>query len=91
MQFEFDPIKSQKNADERQLPFDLVDGFDWDAAIVVEDTRKAYPERRFEAVGHIGERLHVVVFAAIQGGIRVISFRKANAREEKRYEKNRTA
>jgi len=91
MRIEFDPIKSQKNADERQLPFALVNGFDWDTAIVVEDTRKAYPERRFEAVGPIGERLHVVVFAAIQGGIRVISFRKANPREEKRYEKNRTA
>ena len=91
MRIEFDPIKSQKNADERQLPFALVNGFDWDTAIVVEDTRKAYPERRFEAVGAIGERLHVVVFAAIPDGIRVISFRKANTREEKRYEKNRTA
>jgi uncharacterized DUF497 family protein len=90
MKIEFDRLKSQKNADERQLPFDLVDGFDWDAAIVVEDTRKPYPERRFEAVGPIGERLHVVVFAAIPGGIRVISFRKANPREEKRYEKSRT-
>ena len=90
MLIEFDPLKSQRNAAERQLPFDLVDGFDWDAAIVVEDTRQAYPERRFEAVGPIGERLHVVVFAAIPGGIRVISFRKANAREEKRYEKSRT-
>lgn len=90
MLIEFDPAKSQKNAAERQLPFDLVGGFDWDAAIVVEDTRTAYPERRFEAVGPIGERLHVVVFAAIPGGIRVISFRKANAREENRYEKSRT-
>lgn len=58
---------------------------------MVEDTRKPYPERRFEAVEPIGERLHVVVFAAITGGIRVISFRKANLREEKRYEKSRTA
>jgi uncharacterized DUF497 family protein len=91
MRIEFDPVKSQKNADERQLPFDLVDGFDWDAAMVVEDTRKAYPERRFEAVGPVGERLHVVVLAAIADGLRVISFRKANAREEKRYEKNRRA
>ena len=91
MKVEFDAVKSQRNADERQLPFDLVSAFDWDAAIVVEDTRKAYPERRFEAVGPIVERLHVVVFAAISGGIRVISFRKANSREEKRYEKSRSA
>jgi uncharacterized DUF497 family protein len=47
---EFDPIKSQKNVDERQLPFALVDGFDWDVAIVVEDIRKANPreEKRYE-------------------------------------------
>lgn len=91
MKIEFDPVKSQKNSDERLLPFNLVEELDWDAVIVVEDTRKAYPERRFEAIGPIGERLHVVVFTAITGGIRVISFRKANAREEKRYEKSRTA
>jgi len=90
MRIEFDPIKSQKNADERQLPFDLVGGLDWDSSVVVEDTRKAYPERRFEAVGPIGTRLHVVVFAAIHGGIRVISFRKANKREERHYEHTRT-
>ena len=91
MRIEFDPTKSQKNADDRQLPFDLVVEFDWDAAIVVEDTRNRYPERRFEAIGPVCNRLHVVVFAAIDGGVRVISFRKANVREEKRYEKFRTA
>lgn len=37
-------------------------------------------------MNHIGDRLYVVCFAPIEGGIRVISFRKANDREVRRYE-----
>ncbi|MBY5943430.1 BrnT family toxin [Halomonas sp. DP5N14-9] len=35
----------------------------------------------------IGQRVHVVCFTPIEGGIRVISLRKANAREVRRYDK----
>ena len=35
----------------------------------------------------IGQRAHVVCFTPIEGGIRVISLRKANAREVRRYDK----
>lgn len=62
------------------------DGFDWESAMLKEDTRHEYPERRFVAVGLIGQRLHVMCFTPISGGIRVISLRKANAREVRRYE-----
>jgi uncharacterized protein (DUF4415 family) len=62
--------------------------FDWETAIYSEDIRTLYPERRFVAVGYLGFRLHVLCFTPIEGGIRVISFRKANIREVKRYEKN---
>lgn len=44
------------------------------------------PERRFVALGLVGQRIHVVCFTPIDGGIRVISFRKANAREVRRHE-----
>ena len=64
----------------------LVGTFDWDSALLAEDTRLEYPERRFVAVGYIGDRLHVVCFTPIEGGVRVISFRKANDREVRRYE-----
>ena len=89
MKIEFDPVKSEKNARERGLPFDLVEGFDWESAVFSEDARFAYPETRFTALGFIGERLHVVCFTPIEGGIRVISFRKANAREVRRYEEEK--
>ena len=42
------------------------------------------------AVGFMGERLHVLCFTPVAGGIRVISFRKANAREVRNYEQTRT-
>jgi uncharacterized protein len=86
MKVEFDRNKSDRNAKERGLPFDLVSEFDWETAITSEDTRFAYPERRFVALGPIGDRLHVVCFTPIADGIRVISFRKANSREARHYE-----
>jgi uncharacterized DUF497 family protein len=91
MKIEFDPAKSEKNVRERGLPFELVEQFDWETAIVSEDVRFLYPEARFIAVGLIGERIHVVCFTGIVGGIRVISFRKANEREVLKYEKEKTS
>ena len=90
MKIEFDPEKSNKNNRERGLPFDLTAEFDWETALYVEDVRHVYPERRFVALGYLDERLHVICFTPIKGGIRVISFRKANLREAKRYEKENT-
>jgi uncharacterized DUF497 family protein len=49
------------------------------------DERKDYPELRTVAIGLLGSRVHVLCFTEIPGGIRVISFRKANAREVRRY------
>lgn len=85
MRIEFDPDKSTRNARERGLPFDLASEFDFSTALVTEDRRGDYPERRFVALGYIGRRLHVLCFTPIAGGIRVISFRKANSREAKAY------
>lgn len=90
MKIDFDPKKSEKNARERDLSFEKIDGFDWETALYIEDDRKAYPERRFVASGLIGERVHIVCFTPIEGGVRIISFRKANSREVKRYEEETT-
>ena len=87
MRIDFDPEKSQKNIDERSLSFETVAEFDFETAIYSEDVRYPYPEKRFVAMGYLGERLHVLCFTPIEEGIRVISFRKANTREVSRYEK----
>ncbi|HEX7758744.1 MAG TPA: BrnT family toxin [Caulobacteraceae bacterium] len=86
MEVEFDPSKSAKNTEERGLPFDPVADFDFETALVALDTRETYGEDRFIAVGHIGERLHVVAYTMRGAKLRVISFRKANAKEVERYE-----
>ncbi|GAA0565895.1 hypothetical protein GCM10008942_12850 [Rhizomicrobium electricum] len=69
----------------------MVEGFAWETAQVAEDMRFAYPERRFVALGFLGERLHVLCFTPVPEGIRVISFRKANKREVRRYEQEKAA
>lgn len=86
MKIEFDAAKSARNEKERGLPFSLVAELDWQTALVSEDDRREYPERRFVALAFLGERLHVACFTPVKGGIRVISFRKANRREVKAYE-----
>ena len=86
MEIEFDPKKSAKNAEERGLPFDLVADFDFETALVALGAREAYGEDRFIAVGHIGKRLYVMAYTMRGAALRVISFRKANAREVERYE-----
>lgn len=86
MKIEFDHGKNERNIHERGLAFMLVDEFAWETAQTHEDRRFPYPEQRFVSLGLIGDRLFVVCFTPIPGGIRVISFRKANAREVKRYE-----
>lgn len=87
MLIDFDPAKNARNVSERGLSFERAADFDFSTAVVVEDTRRAYPERRFCALGLMGERVHMLVFTPVKGGIRVISFRKANRREARNYEK----
>ena len=82
----FDPVKNEANIRERGLPFSLVkDEFDWASAQVIEDRRRNYGERRFRALGLIGVRVHAVVYTPRATGMHVISLRKANKREERRY------
>jgi uncharacterized DUF497 family protein len=91
VKIEFDPAKSDKNVRQRGLPFELVEGFEWESATFEEDARFSYRETRFIAAGFIAARLHIVCFTPVPGGIRVISFRKANSREVRNYEKKKAA
>ncbi|MFA5040696.1 MAG: BrnT family toxin [Bdellovibrionales bacterium] len=90
MNIDFDPVKSARNERERQLPFEKAAEFQWESAVVWQDTRKEYPETRMIGLGYLGKRLHVLCFVSEDDGIRVISLRKANAREQKRYETQTT-
>ncbi|MDD4962466.1 MAG: BrnT family toxin [Gallionella sp.] len=85
MNDEFDPTKNESNFGKYGLWLSDAEDFEWGAAIVGEDTRKPYPEPRFQATGYIGERLYVRVFCFRADAVRVISLRKANPREVKSY------
>lgn len=86
MGISYDAAKNAQNIRERGLSFEVVRGFDWSGAFIVEDVRKDYTEQRFQALGFIGARLHMLVFTPRGDDVHVISLRKANAREVRRYE-----
>ncbi len=87
--FDWDEAKRAANLVRHGVDFAAVVRFDWDNAQLTADTRRDYGELRYIAVGRIGPRLHVLVFAPRAELIRIISLRKANAREVRRYEKNK--
>lgn len=86
MSISYDPDKNEKNIAERGISFERAAEFEWSSALIVEDSRKDYGEPRFQALGFIGNRLHALVFTPRAGQVHVISLRKANNREVKRYE-----
>ena len=52
---------------------------------MVENVRRDYGEPRFQALGRIGQRLHMLVFTPRAGTVHVI-LRRVNKREITRYE-----
>jgi uncharacterized DUF497 family protein len=52
MRFTFDPAKNEKNIAERGLSFAVAADLDWEAALIVEDTRHDYGEVRFACSGY---------------------------------------
>ncbi len=86
MDISFDAAKDARNIATRGISFEQAIAFEWDTALIVADTRKDYGELRYQAVGLIADRLHVLVFTPRSGKTHVISLRKANKREVKRYE-----
>jgi uncharacterized DUF497 family protein len=86
----YDPAKNERNIRNRGLSFDSAARFDFEGALYAIDERRDYGEMRYIAIGMLGVRLHVLCFAETADGIRVISFRKANAREVRRYAKAQT-
>lgn len=87
MEFTCNPIKNETNIRDRGLPLLTARLLFNSRLLVREDTRKAYPERRFIGYNTIDGRLMVVVFCApANDHIHIISFRKANRREQTKFE-----
>ncbi len=86
MNLEWDDKKNAINQRQHGIAFDQIRLFDWSSARMYTDDRKDYGENRMIARGYLGDRLHVVVFVLRGERTRLISFRKANQREQRAYE-----
>jgi uncharacterized DUF497 family protein len=82
----FDRAKDAVNFAKHGVSLAAAAGLDWDNALVSPDERRDYGEPRQVALAPMDGRLWVVVFTQRPDGRRIISLRKANLREYRRYE-----
>lgn len=85
MEVTFDPRKDASNIEKHGISLADASGFEWDEAVSWLDQRHGYGEPRMIGIGYIGNRLFNVVFVDRGEERRIISLRKANQREVKRY------
>jgi uncharacterized protein len=87
MYFEWDDDKSRACHQMRGFDFAYAAfAFADPDRIIRQDDRFSYGEDRYELIGRIEGRLYVLIYTIRHDGIRIISARKANSREAKRYE-----
>ncbi len=82
--YDWDDAKAAANLAKHGVAFESVVDLEWPTALIVADER--HEEPRYYALGLIGTRLHTLVFTWRGGWVRVISLRKSNAREIRRFE-----
>ena len=89
MNVTFDPAKDAANMAKHGVSLTEAAGFEWGTAVVWPDTRRDYGEARMVALGYIGLCIMALVFVdrppEQPTERRIISLRKANSREVKRY------
>ncbi|MBO9332378.1 hypothetical protein A6B37_02515 [Achromobacter sp. HZ01] len=81
----FDTAKDLSNQRKHGVSLAAAEWFEWDEALVREDMRREYGERRMIALGYIDVRLYCVVYVDRNDERRIISLRKANSREVNLY------
>ncbi|MBI4754304.1 MAG: BrnT family toxin [Betaproteobacteria bacterium] len=86
IEFTCNPVKNETNIRDRGLPLLAARVMFNPAMVVREDTRKTYPERRFIGYNTVAGRLMVVFCVAAADHVHIISFRKANDREQRKFE-----
>jgi uncharacterized protein len=81
----FDPGKEAKNVAKHGISLVRAEEMDMAAAIIREDERFDYGEKRYIAFGGIDDALHCLVFTFRGSKVRAISLRKANKKEIRRH------
>jgi uncharacterized DUF497 family protein len=85
MSLEWDEAKRRRNLREHGVDFiDVFPLFDCDAIERI-DNRFDYGETRIRCLGEIDSRVYVVIYTWRRDNRRIISARKANAREQREY------
>jgi len=85
--FEWDEQKAKLNQSKHSVNFPFAARvFDDENRLTVIDHRYDYEETRYITLAKIDNRVYVVAFTLRSSNIRLISARKANKREVKRYE-----
>ena len=86
MRFEWDDAKNQTNRRKHGLDFadaHLVFG---GRTLTFEDLRQTYDEPRYHTVGVLAGRMVIIAHTLRAYATRIVSMRKANARERARYQ-----
>lgn len=87
MQFEWDEAKRQANLEKHGLDFSDAPEMFTGEMVMALDRRLDYGEARFIGFGLLKGRVTAIVFSRRNPDlIRIISLRKANRREQRRYE-----
>lgn len=81
----FDPAKRERTLAERGLDFGDAAHILAGPRIEFEDLRRDYGEQRFVTVGFLADRMIIVIWTRRGQDHHVISMRKANDREQRRY------
>ena len=85
MKITFDPAKDTANIAKHGVSLSLAADLEWDSAMIWPDARRDYGEARRIGLALTGTRLYSVIFTDRGNARRVISLRKANEREVRRY------
>ena len=85
MELDWDEAKDAANRRKHGLPLGAAARLDWIAGMPGKDERHDYGEERHYVIAPIEGRLHVCVYTLRAGRTRIISLRKANLRERRKY------
>ena len=83
--FEWDENKRQANIEKHGIDFADISPIFSHPIVEVTDNRRDYGETRIILLGQIKERVLYVVYTQRGGIKRIISARKANKREQRKY------
>lgn len=81
----WDDVKRGENIRVHRVDFTAAEQFDWETAFVFVDDRENCGKLPEIAIGFIGEGLHVLAFTGRGQWMRIISLRKAEKSDVRKY------